>query len=192
MVHRHLALIIMLFLGVYKSYAQEPRKINQSFGLQAGLILLENPFVLYPSVNLSYSRSFMEKGRHQLAILPQLGFITLPTIENKFLFSTSIQYKYVSKKRFEANVFLGLNYQLRQLQYDRYEFDGSALVNKGSFLHQFGPTTGFNIGYKIVKKEHYSISPNIGFSLTKLNKNYQANIFEGYKPSIFIGITINK
>jgi hypothetical protein len=192
MVHRHLVLILMLFLGSFKSYAQETNKVNQSFGLQAGLILLENPFVLYPSVNLSYSRSFLVKGRYQLAFMPQLGFIPLPTIENKFLFSTSLQYKYVSEKRFEANVFLGLNYQLRQLQYDRYALEGNELVNKGSILHQFGPTTGLNIGYKIIKKEKYSISPNIGFSFTKLNKIYQANIFQGYKPTVLIGITINK
>jgi hypothetical protein len=164
---------------------------SQSFGIQGGLSLLENPFVLYPVVNLSYSKTVLGYKRHQLAILSQLGTIVLPDIETKFLFSTSLQYKYVSKKRFEANIFLGVNYQLRKLSYDRYLFEDNMLVNKGSFLHQFGPTLGVNVGYKIIKNQRFSISPFLGISLAKLNKDYQSDLFTGYKPSLTFGLTFN-
>jgi hypothetical protein len=165
---------------------------SQSFGIQGGLSLLENPFVLYPVVNLSYSRTILGHKRHQLAILPQIGAIFLPEIETKFLISNSLQYKYISKKRFEANIFLGVNYQLRALAYDRYQFEDNVLKNKGKFLHQFGPTLGLNIGYKVIKKQKFSISPLLGISLTKLNKIYQPDLFVGYKPSVTFGLTFNK
>jgi hypothetical protein len=192
-----LVLIFFMFFIFSKIYAQNAGSYKnafhcQSFGLQGGLTLLENPFVLYPIINLSYSRTFMGEERHQLAILPQVGAILLPGIETKFLISTSLQYKYISRKRFEASVFLGINYQLRKLDYDRYQFENNMLVNQGSILHQVGPTTGINIGYKIIKKENYSVSPFIGISLTKLNKDYQSEAFTGYKPSFVFGININK
>ena len=194
---KKLVLIFFMFFTFSKSYAQNAGNYkntfhSQSFGIQGGLSLLENPFVLYPIINLSYSRTFMGEERHQLALLPQVGAIILPDIETKFLFSTSIQYKYISRKRFEASAFLGINYQLRKLNYDRYQFENNMLVNKGSVLHQVGPTTGINIGYKIIKKENYSVSPFIGISLTKLNKDYQSEAFTGYKPSVVFGININK
>jgi hypothetical protein len=186
-----------MFILLYQSKAQD--KINdetqfhsQSFGIQGGLSLLENPFVLYPFVNLSYSKTIIGHNRHQLAIFPQLGMTILPSIEKKILLSTSIQYKYISKKRFEANVFLGINYQLRRLGYDRYQFEDNALKNKGKYLHQFGPTTGINIGYKIIKKKSYSITPFLGISIIKLNKSYEPNLFNGYKPNLTFGITLNK
>ena len=166
---------------------------SQSFGLQAGLSLLENPFVLYPIVGLSYSRTILGQNRHQLAILPQVSAIVLPTIETKLLISGSLQYKYIARKRFEASVFLGINYQLRRLNYDRYQFEDNVLKNEGRYVHQFGPMTGINVGYKVIKKKSYSISPCFGISLTKLNKDYpQANLFGGYKPSLTFGITLNK
>jgi hypothetical protein len=194
---KKLVLIFFMFFTFSKIYAQNAGNYknafhSQSFGLQGGLSLLENPFVLYPIINLSYSRTFMGEERHQLALLPQVGAIILPGIETKFLISTSLQYKYISRKRFEASAFLGINYQLRKLDYDRYQFENNVLVNKGSLLHQVGPTTGINIGYKIIKKENYSVSPFIGISLTKLNKDYQSEIFTGYKPSVVFGININK
>jgi hypothetical protein len=190
-------LIFFMFFTFSKIYAQNEGNYknafhSRSFGLQGGLSLLENPFVLYPIIHLSYSRTFMGEKRHQLALLPQIGAIILPNIETKFLISTSLQYKYISRKRFEANVFLGINYQIRKLDYDRYQFENNMLVNKGSILHQVGPTTGINIGYKIIKKENYSVSPFIGISLTKLNKDYQSEAFTGYKPSFVFGINITK
>ena len=189
-------LFLIAFITLIESKAQEsPIKSNthsQSFGIQGGLSLLENPFVLYPTVNLQYSKTIYGKNRHQLAIFPQLGAIYLPRIETKILTSISLQYKYISKKRFEANVFLGINYQLRNLTYNRFEFQDNVLKEKGRFLHQFGPTLGLNIGYKIIKRENFSITPILGISLTKLNKIYQPNLFDGYKPSLTFGITINK
>jgi hypothetical protein len=194
---KKLMLIFFMFFLFTKIYAQNTGNYknsfhSQSFGIQGGLTLLENPFVLYPIINLSYSRTFLGEERHQLAVLPQVGAILLPGIETKFLISTSLQYKYISRKRFEASAFLGINYQLRKLDYDRYQFENNMLVNKGSVLHQVGPTTGINIGYKIIKKENYSVSPFIGISLTKLNKDYQSEAFNGYKPSVVFGININK
>jgi hypothetical protein len=165
---------------------------SQSFGIQGGLSLLENPFVLYPIINLSYSRTIIGFKKNQLAILTRVGAIILPDIETKFLVSTSLQYKYVSRKRFEADLFLGINYQLRRLAYDRYQFENNILENKGRLLHQFGPTAGINIGYKVIKKKSYSISPFLGVSLTKLNKIYQPDLFAGYKPSLTFGFTFNK
>lgn len=170
----------------------DPPFHKQSFGIQGGLTLLGNPFVLYPAVNLSYSRTILGEKQHQLAVFPQVGVILLPEIENKFLFSASMQYKYVAKKRFEASVYLGLNYQLRQLAYDRYQFEDNELKNKGKSLHQFGPTLGLNIGYKVIKRKNFSISPFVGISLTQLNKNYEPNLFAGYKASATFGITFNK
>jgi hypothetical protein len=189
--------LFFMFFIFFKSNAQDAGKYksslhSQSFGLQGGLTLLENPFVLYPIINLSYSRTFLGEERHQLALLPQVGAILLPGIETKFLISTSLQYKYISRKRFEASLFLGINYQLRKLDYDRYQFEDNMLVNKGSLLHQVGPTTGINLGYKIIKKENFSVSPFIGISLTKLDKDYQSAVFTGYRPSVVFGININK
>ena len=188
---------IFIFILFCESKAQD--KVNdrtsfhsQSFGIQGGLTLLENPFVLYPTVSLSYSKTILGHKRHQLAFLPQFGAIFLPDIEKKILLSTSLQYKYISKKRFEANIFLGINYQLRRLAYDRYQFEDNTLKNKGKTLHQFGPTLGMNIGYKVIKKTNFSITPFLGISLTKLNKNYQPNLFVGYKPSLTFGLTFNK
>ncbi len=188
---------IFTFILFCESKAQD--KVNdrttfhsQSFGIQGGLTLLENPFVLYPVVNLSYSRTILGHKRHQLAILPQFGAIFLTDIEKKILISTSLQYKYISKKRFEANIFLGVNYQLRRFAYYRYQFEDNVLKNKGKSLHQFGPTLGINIGYKVIKKQKFSMSLFLGISLTKLNKNYQPNLFVGYKPSLTFGLTFNK
>ena len=194
---KYFALFLLFFLAFCKSKAQNtakenPKKNLQSFGIQGGLSLLENPFVLYPTVNLSYSKTILEHNRHQLAVFPQIGAIFLPTIENKYLLSVSLQYKYISKKRFEANIFLGLNYQLRRLAYDRYQFEDNQLKNKGKHLHQLGPTMGINIGYKVIKKSSYSITPFLGVSLTKLNRNYTPNLFIGYKPSLTFGLTFNK
>lgn len=194
---KKLVLIFFMFFTFSKIYAQNAGNHKNSFhsqifGIQGGLTLLENPFVLYPIINLSYSRTFMGEERHQLALLPQFGAIFLPDIETKFLISTSLQYKYISRKRFEASAFLGINYQLRKLDYDRYQFENNVLVNKGSLLHQVGPTTGINIGYKIIKKENFSLSPFIGISFIKLDKDYQSDSFTGYKPNFVFGININK
>lgn len=194
---KYFALFLLFFLAFCKSKAQNtakenPKKNLQSFGIQGGLSLLENPFVLYPTVNLSYSKTILEHNRHQLAVFPQIGAIFLPTIENKYLLSVSLQYKYISKKRFEANFFLGINYQLRRLAYDRYQYEDNELKNKGKNLHHFGPTIGSNIGYKLIKKTTFSITPFLGVSLTKLNKNYKPDLFVGYKPSLTFGITLNK
>lgn len=194
---KKIILIVFMLFTFSKANAQNAKNLNnsfhsQSFGMRGGLTLLENPFVLYPIINLSYSRTFLGEERHQLALLPQVGAILLPGIETKFLISTSLQYKYISRKRFEASLFLGINYQLRKLDYDRYQFEDNKLVNKGSLLHQVGPTTGINLGYKIIKKENYSVSPFIGISLTKLDKDYQSAVFTGYRPSFVFGININK
>lgn len=194
---KYFTIFIFFAFTFYTSYAQKnvkkiPSSYLQSFGIQGGLSLLENPFVLYPTVNLLYSKTILGHKRHQLAILPQLGAIILPSIETKYLLSTSIQYKYVSKKRFEANSYLGINFQLRRFAYDRYQFEDNKLTNKGKYLHQFGPTMGINIGYKVIKKSSFSITPFLGISLTKLNKNYIPDLFTGYKPSLTFGITYNK
>ena len=164
---------------------------KQSFGIGGGLILLENPFVFYPVIHLSYSKGAWSKGRHQLQVTPQAGIVLLPAIETKFLFSLMAQYKYISEKRFEAGFFTGVNYQLRQLKYNRFEFNGSNLKSKGRYLHQFGPLAGISAGYKLIKRKNYSISPNLSFSLIKLNKNYSPAFLQGFKPLFSFGTNLN-
>jgi hypothetical protein len=188
---------LLCCLILYNGRAQlkastQQRFHSQYFGVQVGLTLLENPFVLYPVTNLCYSKTIVGRERHQLAVLNQFGAIFLPDIETKILMSSSFQYKYISKKRFEANVFLGINYQLRRLAYNRYEYVGNALKNKGGYEHQCGPTSGLNVGYKIIKKKRYSITPTFGVSLIKLNRIYHPNLFIGYKPSAVFGLTFNR
>jgi hypothetical protein len=184
--------LMMVQLHAQNRQPAERRPQTQGFGLHAGLILLENPFVLYPFVNVSYAKTVLGSGRHQLALQPQLGVVFLPGIENRFLFSVSAAYKYVSKARFEAGVYGGLNYQLRRLAYDRYAFENGGLKNKGRNLHQVGPLVGFNLGYKIIKKQNYSISPVLDISFIKLNKNYTPDFFAGYKPVVSFGFNLNK
>jgi hypothetical protein len=184
-----------LFLKDSKAQKKEDQANTihkNSFGLQAGLTLLESPIVLYPAIHLSYAKTIAGKKKHRLAILYQLGGIFLPEIETKLLFAIAAQYKYISQKRFEAHVFFGLNNQLRILAYDRYQYEGNALKNKGKHLFQLGPTLGINLGYKIIKRENLSVVSFAGISLTQLNKNYQPNFISGYKPGIAIGFTINK
>jgi hypothetical protein len=189
--------LCLLMLLAFLVKAQVAPKRNSYFhtrciGVQGGLSLLENPFVLYPSVNLNYSRTVLGTGRHQLAVYPQLGVILLPGVETKLFFSVSLQYKYVSAKRLEASFFGGFNYQQRWLAYNRYAFENNELKNKGRLRHQFGPVAGLNIGYKIIKKENYSLSPFMSFSVIKLNKNYQSALFAGYKPVVSFGLNLNK
>ena len=179
-------------LQAQNTLAGQTHQKLQGFGLHGGLILLENPLVFYPFVNVSYSKTVLGTGRHQLAVQPQLSIVFLPGIENKFLFSVSAGYKYVSKKRFEAGIYAGVNYQLRRLAYDRYSYQNGALKNKGRNLHQLGPVAGFNLGYKIIKKENYSLSPVVNISFIKLNKNYTPDFLAGYKPAVSFGFNLNK
>jgi hypothetical protein len=91
-----------IFLCILICQSKAQNKINdktqfhsQSFGIQGGLSLLENPFVLYPIVNLSYSKTIIGHNRHQLAIFPQLGLIILPAIE-KYPLHQPLIYNFIS------------------------------------------------------------------------------------------------
>ncbi|WP_462249788.1 hypothetical protein [Ferruginibacter sp.] len=167
-------------------------KYSKSFGLQGSLYLLEHPLGFYPGVTLSYSKNIVGNKRHQLAIFPQIGLLILPDVESRYIFTAALQYKYISKKRFEGNIFIGASYILTRLAFDRYEYENATLKNKGNLLHHAGPSAGFNLGYKVIKKKKYSISKQIGISFTKFNKSYTPSLFSGYKPAVNIGIILNK
>jgi hypothetical protein len=164
---------------------------QQYYSIQAGLTLLEAPIVFYPNIGLSYSKTFYGNRDHQLAFNPQFQFITLPSIEHKYLLSGNLEYKFQPKWRFEVNVFAGINYQLRKNLYDRYEYKNNQLENVGKIRHQIGPTLGLQLGYKIFRRTNFSISPNLGFSLTKLRKSYINKWNEGFVPTLSFGIKLN-
>jgi hypothetical protein len=164
---------------------------RQYFSLQGGLTLLEAPVVFYPNVGINYSKTIWGKKTHQLAINPQFQFITIPKIEQKFLLAATAEYKFQPKWRFEASVFAGVNYQLRKFNYDRLAFQNGNLENIGSVKHQVGPVLGFHLGYKIFRKNAYSISPYFGFSLTKLRDSYTNTFTDGFVPTAFLGIKAN-
>jgi hypothetical protein len=164
---------------------------QQYFSLQGGLTLLEVPAVFYPNIGISYSKTILGKSVHQLAVNPQLQFISLPSIENKFLLSANAEYKLQTKWRFEFNVFVGVNYQMRRFAYDVYEFKDSSLQNVGNIKHQIGPAVGIHLGYKILRRKKYSIGPFIGVSLTKLRNSYNNSFKEGFVPTAFFGAKLN-
>lgn len=189
---------LTLFVFSVKINAQAILKENdgkgkpESFGLQGSLYLLEHPLGFYPGITLSYSKYVTGNNIHQLAVSPQFGLLIIPDVENKYIITAAFQYKYIAKKRVEANVFIGGNYILTRLAYDRYKYEDAEFKNKGNLLHKFAPSAGFNIGYKVIKRKSFSISPQLGLTVIKLNKSYTNSFFSGYKPSFNAGINLNK
>lgn len=170
----------------------EAKSKPQTFGINGSLYLLEHPLGFYPGISFSYSKYVTGSNRHQIALAPQFGLLIIPDVENKYIFTVALQYKYASKKRFEAFASIGANYVLTKLAFDRYEYEGTEFKNKGNLLHKIAPSAAFGVGYKIIKKKRFSISPQLGLSVIKFNKSYTNSLFSGYKPSFNIGITINK
>ncbi|MBY0479084.1 MAG: hypothetical protein K2Q24_15660 [Chitinophagaceae bacterium] len=164
----------------------------QTFGIHGSLFLLEHPLGFYPGITFTYSKYVTGSNRHQIAVAPQFGLLVIPDVENKYIFTVALQYKYASKKRFEASASIGANYILTRLAFDRYEYEGTEFKNKGNLLHKIAPSAAFSVVYKIIKKKKFSISPQLGVSVIKFNKSYTNNLFTGYKPSFNIGININK
>jgi hypothetical protein len=164
---------------------------KQGFGIQYNQYLTGHPLIFSSGFTATYYNRRWGNDHHGLFISPQFSTFSVANEDRKFIFTGAIFYKYTPKKRFEATAFVGLNYILSRLDYDRYEYEGIELTNRGRFLHHVGPSVGVNFGYKIFKTKDYSISPNFGITLTQFNKNYKANLFEGYKPSLHIGINFN-
>ena len=192
---RAILFLILVITFSQHIYCQKSGDLRNKFpkqyiSLQGGLTLLEAPVIFYPNIGISYSKTLLGKGVHQLAINPQFQFISLPTIENKFLLSANAEYKLQTKWRLEINVFVGLNYQLRRFEYDRYEFKDGKLKNVGNLKHQIGPTFGSHLGYKILRRKTFSLSPYLGFSLTKLRNSYTNSFTEGFVPSAFLGLKL--
>jgi hypothetical protein len=193
---RAILFLILVITFCQHIYCQESGDLRNKFpkqyiSLQGGLTLLEAPVIFYPNIGISYSKTLLGKGVHQLAINPQFQFISLPTIENKFLLSANAEYKLQTKWRLEINVFVGLNYQLRRFAYDRYEFKDGKLENVGNLKHQIGPTFGSHLGYKILRRKTFSLSPYLGFSLTKLRNSYTNTFTEGFVPTALLGFKLN-
>ena len=161
---------------------------TQYITLHRGTTLLDN---VYPNIGISYSRTLIGKGVNQLAINPQFQLIRLPDVENKFLMSINLEYKLQTKWRLETNIYIGINYQLRRLAYDRYEYKDGSLKNIGNLRHQVGPTLGLQLGYKAFSRKAFSLSPFLGFSLTKLRNSYTHTFTDGFVPTAFLGLKFN-
>jgi hypothetical protein len=172
---------------------KSPRqKSHESFSLIGSLYLLEHPLSFYPGGTIVYAKKIGGSETHQIRLSPQLGFVSVPDVETKFIVTTALQYAYRPKAAFVADVYIGINYILSRLAYERYEYVNTELVSKGNTLHQWGPSAGINLGFQFFRKRKYSIGPMLNLGLTRFNKSYTNNFFEGYKTNIGLGITINK
>jgi hypothetical protein len=166
-------------------------KKYKSFGIQSNTFLIDHPLFFNRGTSMFYSHDFLVKKKNHLAISPQVGFLKILEIEQKFIFTAALQYKYIGKKRFEASAFIGANYILSKLDYDLLEYEGNSLVNKGNAQYHFGPSAGITFGYKVWKRKHYSISPFVGLSVIQFGQNYRPSLFKNYKQSLNIGLNIN-
>jgi hypothetical protein len=175
-----------------KTSPQDSIILHKSFGLCYGASLIFYPNGINPIYGLYYAQSLYGNNIHQIGFKGQLSSIILPDLETKFLFSNSIQYKYFSKKRFMWAISIGLNYQLRKFEYDKYEFRQNDLVKSGGYTHQVGPIWGTSFSHKIIKRNAFSMAGFIDYSRVKLNKSYHSNLLDGYKSLVTIGTMIVK
>lgn len=141
--------------------------------------------------NAFYSWRLLGKNRHQVYISPQIGFVFDPDIQTRLLQTVSIDYNLNLSKRLELGAFFGVSHVLTKLAFDRYEYNTNGdFENKGKFRGQLSPSYGGKIGWKLIKKANYSISPYAALSFIKLDRSYNGNI-QGFKRSASIGLTLN-
>jgi hypothetical protein len=184
--------IFALFLGV-NAHASDTLIVKKyrSVGVQSNTYLIDHPLFFNRGTSITYTHDFFVKKRHHLAVMPQFGVLNIPNIEQKFIFSAALQYKFVGKRRFEAAAFVGVNYVLSKLDYDVFEYEGTALVNKGNTLNHFGPSAGVTLGFKVWKRPTYSITPFLGISVIQFGQTYPPNLFKNYRQSLNIGVNVN-
>ena len=192
-----LFLITIVILFAINSFAQKNMirdsiELHKSIGLNYGSSLVFYPNLINKFIGVNYSQSFIGNNRNQIGIKTQVSTINLENVETKLLFSNSLQYNYFSKKRFVGSVCLGLNYQLRKLDYEKYRITKNGLEKSSKYLHQFGPIWGTNFSYKIIRRKAYSLGVFLDYSRVKLNKSYSPNLFDGYKSLISIGAIVLK
>jgi hypothetical protein len=196
-VHQFLLFIFSILLstaalGQTTAESIPQQKSHESVSIIASLYLLEHPLAFYPGGTIVYAKKIGGSETHQIRLSPQLGFVSVPDVETKFIVTTALQYAYRPKAAFVADVYVGINYILSRLAYERYEYMNAELVSKGKTLHHWGPSVGMNLGFQFFRKRKYSIGPMLNLGLTRFNKSYTNNFFEGYKTNIGIGITVNK
>ncbi|MEO6684781.1 MAG: hypothetical protein ABIN24_02410 [Dyadobacter sp.] len=79
---------------------------------------------------------------------------------------------------------------LTKLAFDRYEHNKNGdFENKEKFRGQLSPPYGGKIGWNLIERVNYSISPNAALSFIKLDRSY-GNI-KGFKRSASIGLTLH-
>lgn len=141
--------------------------------------------------NAFYSWQLLGNNRHQVYISPQIGFVFDQDIQTRLLQTVSIDYNLNLSKRLELGAFFGISHVLTKLAFDRYEYNKNGdFENKGKFRGQLSPSYGGKIGWKLIKKANYSISPYAALSFIKLDRSYNGNI-QGFKRSSSIGLTLN-
>jgi len=142
-------------------------------------------------LNAFYSWQMLGNYRHQVYISPQIGFVLDPGIQTRLLQTVSIDYNLNLTKRLELGAFIGVSHVLTKLAFDRYEYNKNGdFENRGKFRGQLSPSYGAKIGWKLIKKANYSISPYAALSFIKLDRSYNGNI-QGFKRSASIGLTLN-
>ncbi|HEV7381742.1 MAG TPA: hypothetical protein VGN64_18225 [Dyadobacter sp.] len=141
--------------------------------------------------NVFYAWKMLGNRRHQVCLSPQIGYISDPGIQTRVLQTVAVEYGLNSSKRFELGVSVGLSHVLTKLAFDRYEYnDNGDFVNEGRFRGQLSPSFRGRIGWKMIKKDHFSISPYVGLSFIKLDRSYNGSIL-GFKRSSSVGLTFN-
>lgn len=130
-------------------------------------------------------------NKHQLYISPQIGYIADPGIQTRVLHTVSVDYNFNLSKRFEFGAFVGLSHVITRLAFDRYDYsDNGDFVNEGKFRGQLSPSYGGRVGWKLIKRDHFSISPYVSLSSIKLDRSYDGSIL-GFKRSSAVGLTFN-
>lgn len=142
-------------------------------------------------LNAFYSWQILGSNKHQVSVSPQIGFVFDPGIQTRLLQTVSIDYNFNLSKRLELGAFFGVSHVLTKLAFDRYEYNKKGdFENRGKFRGQLSPSYGGKIGWKLIKKANYSISPYAALSFIKLDRSYNGNI-QGFKRSASIGLTLN-
>lgn len=141
--------------------------------------------------NAFYSWQILGNRKHQISVSPQIGYISDPGIQTRLLQTVSIDYTLNLSKRLELGAFVGLSHVLTKLAFDRYEYNENGdFENQGKFRGQLSPSYGGRIGWKVIKRDNFSVSPYVGLSFIKLDRTYNGNI-QGFKRASSVGLIFN-
>lgn len=188
---------LLVFISIHSEAQESQGQINgrQKFGLEyksygigvAGTKGGRNR----EGFNAFYCWQILGNNKHQISISPQIGLLLDPNIQTRLLQTVSIDYNLNISKRLELGAFIGISHVLTKLAFDRYEYnDKGELENMGKFRGQLSPSFGGRIGWKVIRRSNYSISPYAALSFIKLDRSYDGSIL-GFKRSASIGLTYN-